>query len=106
MTETTPLDVAVQADEIERHKYALSLAVKHGYADKPEAFASRLKGDSVEELDADAAEFAAGIADIRALLAPPRVMAVDPSQGRGTGKVPDSPANALGEMMRDQLGVY
>lgn len=100
-TDADPLDVAVQVDDgvtgddtrvnadpaftgIERHKYAL--AVRHGYADNPDAFAARLTGTSREEIEADAAEFAAVIAEIRSRQEPPRVMAVDPSQAMGDPK--------------------
>lgn len=85
MTAPDPLTVAVQLDPIERYRYALSLAVRHGYTDNPDAFASRLRSDLTtrDAIEADAAEFAETIASIRAANGPERVLAVDPSQGHG-----------------------
>lgn len=85
----TPLDVAVQVDPLERYRAAVRLGVKH-FPDNPTAFADRLRGDTIEDLEADAQELAETIADLRAAAEPPRVMATDPSQGHGSsGPTPD-----------------
>ncbi|GAA2567674.1 hypothetical protein [Pseudonocardia hydrocarbonoxydans] len=65
MTDATPLDVAVQLDEIERYKFALLLAVKHGFSDNPDAFACRLRGDTTDQLTSDSVELLADIAALR-----------------------------------------
>lgn len=87
MTEPSPLDVAVQVDPVEKYRAAVRLGVKH-FPDNPTAFADRLRGETLEDLVADAQELAETIADLRAAAESPRVMAIDPSQGQGPSGAP------------------
>lgn len=97
----TPLDVAVEFDEIERYKFALSLAARYG---QPESFADRLRGDTTEELAQDAQDLAETIMAIRTANAEPEhVPAVDPSQGLGFSTPRKTPAETFGELIFNRL---
>lgn len=101
-----PLTVAVQLDEIERHKLKLSLAVKHGYADNPDGFANRIRSDLTtrDAIEADAAEFAETIEAIRAVNRPPRTLATDPAQGLGvTPSGHRSPKDRFADLIFDHF---
>lgn len=103
-TDATPLDVAVQLDPVERHKYSLSLAARHGFEGSAmDTFADRLKGSTRSDLETDAADFAAVIESIRADLTPPRVMAVDPSQGIGPPPQRKSDRDRFAETLYNSL---
>ena len=59
---TTPGDV----DEIELHKVKLSLAASYGFQGSAlELFADRIVGETREDIEQDAARFAADIASFR-----------------------------------------
>lgn len=104
MTDATPLDVAVQLDPVERLRYALSLAARHGFEGSAmDTFAERIAGQTREAMDSDAAEFAEVIESIRADLAPPRVMAVDPSQGIGPPPQRKSDRDRFAETLYNSL---
>lgn len=97
--------IADSALELARFRAAVTSGIP---ADHIDDFASRLRGSTAEELDADAKSLAAYFNQSQAPAADasaPRVSGVDPSQGRGNGgSAPNNPAAELQSQIMSILG--